>query len=75
MDAKQAHSTPTLKLRKYQMKKSNPLRQQLLQRKRTKHNQSRKGAQYDPNKMERRAQAAVQAGTPSGANGRTTIVL
>ena len=32
------------------MKKSNKQRQALLQKKRTKRNQSRKGAKYDPNK-------------------------
>lgn len=33
------------------MKKSNKQRQQLLQRKRTKRNQSRKGKTYNPNKF------------------------
>jgi hypothetical protein len=46
------------------MKKSNPARQALLQRKRTKRNAARKGVKYDPTKLERRAQAALQAGTP-----------
>lgn len=57
------------------MKKSNPLRQALLQRKRTQRRAARKGVKYDPNKMERRAQAAVAAGTPPSTNGSTTIVL
>lgn len=33
------------------MKKQNKQRQQLLQRKRTKRNQSRKGVKYNPNKL------------------------
>lgn len=47
------------------MKKQNSQRQKLLQRKRTKRNQSRKGVKYDPNKMVLKAQAALQTSTPS----------
>ena len=47
------------------MKKANKARAALLQKKRTKRNIARKGVKYDPTKMERRAQAALQASTPS----------
>lgn len=57
------------------MKKSNKQRQALLQRKRTKRNQSRKGVKYDPNKMVTRAKAFIQASTPSAdtANDSKTV--
>jgi hypothetical protein len=59
------------------MKKANKARAALLQKKRTKRNIARKGVKYDPTKMERRAQAALQAGTPSSnpGPGETTLVL
>lgn len=59
------------------MKKSNKSRQALLQKKRTKRNQSRKGVKYDPNKMVNRAKAALQTGTASADEriGETTLVL
>lgn len=47
------------------MKKQNKSRQALLQKKRTKRNQSRKGVKYDPNKMVLKAKAFVQAGKTS----------
>lgn len=47
------------------MKKQNKSRQALLQRKRTKRNQSRKGVKYDPTKLERRTAALVQASKTS----------
>ena len=50
------------------MKKSNPARQKLLQKKRTKRNAARKGAKYDPNKLEQRAQAALQASQTSSVS-------
>jgi phage shock protein A len=49
------------------MKKVNKARQAILQQKRTKRNIARKGVKYDPNKLERRAKAALQAGTPSSS--------
>jgi hypothetical protein len=59
------------------MKKSNPARQKLLQKKRTKRNAARKGVKYDPTKMEQRAKAALQAGsTPQDERvSETTFVL
>ena len=57
------------------MKKQNKSRQALLQKKRTKRNQSRKGVKYDPNKMVLKAKAALQASTPSidTANDSKTV--
>jgi hypothetical protein len=59
------------------MKKQNSQRQALLQKKRTKRNQSRKNVKYNPNKMAQRQQAFIQEGTaPSNAiPGEATIVL
>ena len=58
------------------MKKANKARAALLQKKRTKRSIARKGVKYDPTKMERRAQAAVQAGTPpsSTAHDSNTVL-
>ncbi len=50
------------------MKKQNKNRQHLLQRKRTKRNQSRKGVKYNPNKMlALQPQNIIQASQTSGA--------
>ena len=60
------------------MKKLNKSRQALLQKKRTKRNQARKGVKYDPNKRLALAPATtLQEGTaPSNAiSGSTTLVL
>lgn len=46
------------------MKKQNKQRQQLLQRKRTKRNASRKGVKYDPYKLFKAAKAPIQDSTP-----------
>jgi len=47
------------------MKKTNKNRQAILQKKRTKRNQARKGVKYDPNKLLNKAKAALQAGQTS----------
>lgn len=60
------------------MKKSNKQRQALLQRKRTKRNQSRKGKTYDASKwLDPRKAAIIQASKTSTdtGNGETTLVL
>lgn len=54
------------------MRKQNKQRQQLLQRKRTKRNQSRKGVKYDPNKMVTRAAQTIQAGAAPGFDENTS---
>jgi len=57
---------PNVLWRKLPMKKSNKQRQALLQKKRTKRNQSRKGATYNPNKFkvlnESQAEKNLQTG-------------
>lgn len=59
------------------MKKTNKNRQAILQKKRTKRNQLRKGVKYDPNKLLKKAAATVQAGTPStdSDNGKTVFTV
>lgn len=55
------------------MKKQNKSRQALLQKKRTKRNQSRKGKTYNPNKV---VTLAIRTQTqPDLADNRTQIVL
>ena len=59
------------------MKKQNARRQQLLQKKRTKRNASRKGVKYNPNKwMELDAKTIMATGAaPSDINNDTKLVL
>jgi hypothetical protein len=60
------------------MKKANKNRQALLQKKRTKRNQSRKGVKYDPNKLLKKAAQTVQVGTPSTnvtEDGKTVFTI
>jgi hypothetical protein len=60
------------------MKKSNPARQKLLQKKRTKRNQARKGKTYDASRwVDPRFATVIQKGsTPEDKRvGETTLVL
>jgi len=57
------------------MKKSNKVRQALLQRKRTKRNASRKGVRYNPNKLVERAQAATTGSTSMDIRDDAVISL
>ena len=57
------------------MKKLNKSRQTLLQKKRTKRNQSRKGVKYNAEKLVNKAQKTLQASTPSSVTGDTTFVI